>query len=116
MLAVGDVSLRSLGRCQRARNNVAPSLKLEAVDYSQNAHTWQNFKFPHLRQPCCDIVVYDSRAWHRDVVGPSSAPQSLASVDLEWRDFVIFEVLLAIGAFSAIPLEWLSQNVIETSA
>jgi hypothetical protein len=70
----------------------------------------------HHRQPYSDIVVYGSRDVRRDVVGPLSAPQSLASVDLGWRDFVIFEVLLAIGAFSVIQLALRSLNAIETSA
>lgn len=45
-----------------------------------------------------DVVV------HRGVVVRLNDPQSLALVDPVWRRYVIFEVLLAIGAFSGIQL------------
>jgi hypothetical protein len=58
----------------------------------------------------CDVVV------HRDVsVRWSNGPQSLASVDLVLRRYAIFEVLLAIGAFSVIRLALLLLNEIEIS-
>jgi hypothetical protein len=56
----------------------------------------------------CDILVA-----HDTSIYPLNAPQNLASVDLVWRDFVIFEVLLAIGAFSVNQLALLLLNVIE---
>jgi hypothetical protein len=59
----------------------------------------------------CDVVV------HRDVSVDrwSNGPQSLASVDLVLRRYAIFEVLLAIGAFSVIRLALLLLNEIEIS-
>jgi hypothetical protein len=59
-------------------------------------------------------LAYGSLADHHDTVDPLlNAPQSPASVDLAWRDFLIFEVFLAIGAFSVNQLASLSLSEIE---
>jgi hypothetical protein len=69
----------------------------------------------HLLVLCFCTVACDADE-HRDVcVRWLIDPQSLASVDLLLRRYAIFEVLLAIGAFSVIRLALLLLNEIEIS-
>jgi hypothetical protein len=70
----------------------------------------KNYLVQYFDTVACDVDV------RRDVSVRLNDPQSLASVDLVWRRYAIFEVLLAIGAFSASRLALLSPSGIEISA